>query len=179
MKKTLSYWQMLGFIFTGITGVILHFLFDWANQSIILSPFSAINESIWEHMKLLFFPMFVFSIIESVFIGKDYKSFWCVKVIGIVFGMALIPVLYYSINGIVGHTPDFVNIAIFYVAAAISYILETSLLKKDSIDCRSPKKAIVILVLISVIFAILTFIPPRIPLFQDPITKTYGYFEII
>ena len=179
MKKTLSFWQTLGFIFTGIMGVILHFRVDWTNQSIILSPFSAINESIWEHMKLLFFPMFVFSIIESIFIGKDYKSFWCVKLMGIIFGMALIPVLYYSINGMFGPTPDFVNIAIFYVAAAISYILKTSLLKKDSIACHSPKNAVVILVLIAVIFAILTFIPPRIPLFQDPITKTYGYFQII
>ncbi len=177
MKKTLSFWQTLGFIFTGIMGVILHFLFDWANQIIILSPFSAVNESIWEHMKLLFFPMFIFSIIESSFIGKDYKSFWCAKLIGIVFGISLIPVLYYSINGIFGSTPDFVNISIFYVASAISYILETSLLKKDSLNCHSPKRAIVILVLIAVIFAILTFSPPKIPLFQDPITKTYGYFS--
>ena len=111
MKKSVFIWQILGFIFTGVAGVVLHFLFDWTNQSIIVALFSAVNESIWEHMKLLFFPMFVFAIIESRYIGNDYKSFWCVKLIGIVLGVALIPILYYTINGIFGSTPDFVNIA--------------------------------------------------------------------
>ena len=179
MKKSVFIWQILGFIFTGVAGVVLHFLFDWTNQSIIVALFSAVNESIWEHMKLLFFPMFVFAIIESRYIGNDYKSFWCVKLIGIVLGVALIPILYYTINGIFGSTPDFVNIAIFYVASAISYITETWLMKKDTINCESPKIAIGILVLISAVFAVLTFTPPKIPLFEDPITNTYGYYQIM
>lgn len=114
MKKLLSTWQIAGFIFTGIAGVLLHFLFDWTNQSIITAPFSAVNESIFEHMKLLFFPMFVFAFIENYYIGKGYKNFWCVKLIGILLGVVLIPVLYYAINGIFGMTPDWVNIAIFF-----------------------------------------------------------------
>ncbi len=177
MKKTLFFWQTLGFIFTGILGAVLHFLFDWTNQSIIVALFSAVNESVWEHMKLLFFPMFVFAVIENLYIGKDYKSFWCVKLMGIMLGIALIPILYYTINGIFGSTPDFVNIAIFYVASAISYVVETRLMKKDIVNCKSPKKALAILALSAVVFAALTFIPPQIPLFQDPVTNTYGYYQ--
>lgn len=155
--------------------MLLHFLFDWTNQNIIVSLFSAVNESIWEHMKLLFFPMFVFALIESRFIGKNYKSFWCVKLIGIVLGIALIPILYYFINGAFGPTPDWVNIAIFFVTAAISYLVETILLKQNCIICSSPGTPLLILFLIAFLFATLTFIPPHIPLFRDPITKTYGY----
>ena len=179
MKKSLFFWQMLGFVFTGAAGVILHFLFDLTNQSMFVAPFSAVNESIWEHMKLLFFPMFLFAIIENLYIGKDYKSFWCAKLTGIVLGILLIPVLYYTINGIFGSTPDYVNTAIFYVASAISYIVETWLMKKDIINCKSPKKALGILALIAVAFAVLTFIPPQIPLFQDPITNSYGYYQMM
>lgn len=177
MRKSLSSWQIIGFIFTSIVGVILHFLFDWIGQSIFVAPFSAVNESIWEHMKLLFFPMFVFALVENRYIGKEYKSFWCIKLMGTVLGVMLIPVLYYTINGIFGTTPDWGNIAIFFVTAAVSYFVETWLLKQGSISCETPGRALVILWLIAFLFVVLTFAPPHIPLFEDPITKTYGYIK--
>lgn len=179
MKKTLWLWQLVGFIFTAVAGVILHFLFDWTDESVLVAPFSAVNESIWEHMKLLFFPMLVFAIIESGYIGKDYKNFWCAKLIGIVFGTVLIPVLYYVINGAFGPTPDWVNIAIFFVSVAVSYYAEIRILENDLAYCKSPSKAFAVLVLIGVIFMVLTFMTPQIPIFKDPITNTYGYWKSI
>lgn len=174
MKKSLSIWQITGFIFTGIFGVILHFLYNWNNQSIIVAPFSAINESIWEHMKLLFFPMFVFALFEKHYIDQTTKNFWCIKLIAIVIGTILIPVFYYTINGIFGMTPDWINILIFFVTAAISYFIETQLLVHSTIKCTYPSHALFILLLITFLFIIFTFIPPHIPLFADPITNTYG-----
>ncbi len=179
MKKSLVAWQIAGFIFTGIAGVILHFLFDWTNQSILVAPFSAVNESIWEHMKLLFFPMLVFTLVESRYIGKEYKSFWCVKLIGILLGIALIPVLYYTINGIFGATADFVNIAIFFATAAVSYFTKTRLLKQNIVNCKSSGTVAVILGIMALLFVVFTFVPPQIPLFEDPITNTYGYWQEI
>ncbi|MBQ3119001.1 MAG: hypothetical protein IJC10_04495 [Clostridia bacterium] len=179
MKKSLWLWQLGGFIFTAVAGVILHFLFDWTNESVLVAPFSAVNESIWEHMKLLFFPVLVFAIIESRYIGKDYKNFWCAKLIGIVLGTVLIPVLYYVINGAFGPTPDWVNIAIFFVSAAVSYCAETRILENDLVYCKSSSKAFAILLLIGVIFMVLTFMTPQIPIFKDPITNTYGYWKSI
>ena len=175
MNKSLYNWQIAGFVFTGIAGVILHFLFDWSGESIIIAPFAAVNESVFEHMKLLFLPMFIFSIIESCYIKKEYENFWCVKLIGILLGVLLIPVLYYTINGAFGMTPDWVNIAIFFIASALSYWVETRLLKSNNIACNYPQKALLVLCLVAFIFMLLTFMTPKIPLFEDPITNTYGY----
>ena len=175
MKKTVSRWQLAGFIFTGIAGVILHFLFDWTGGSVLVAPFSAVNESIFEHMKLLFFPMLLFAFVERRYIEKEYESFWCVKLIGIVIGVILIPVLYYTIRGVFGVIPDWVNIAIFFVTAAVSYLLETRSFKQNSVECESPEIAFIILCLIALVLVILTFAPPHIPLFEDPITGTYGF----
>lgn len=171
MKKTLFTSQILGFVFTGIMGVILHFLFDWTNQNVLVATFSAVNESIWEHMKLLFFPMFIFALIESRYVGKEYKNFWCIKLIGIVLGLMLIPAMYYTINGAFGITPDWVNIAIFFVIAAISYFVETKLFKKADLNCKSPALALLVLWLIALVFVVFTFIPPNIPIFEDPTQK--------
>jgi len=175
MKKSISVWQIAGFVFTGFMGVLLHFLFDWSGGSVSVAPFSAVNESIWEHLKLLFFPMLVFALIESRYLGRDYKNFWCVKLMGIAFGVVLIPVLYYTINGIFGMTPDWVNIAIFFVAAAAGFLLETRLFEQNNLNCKSPRVAFSILWLIVLVFFIFTFVPPQIPLFKDPVTGGYGF----
>ena len=178
MKKSLSFWQFAGFLFTAVAGVLLHFLYDWSNQSVFIAPFSAINESIWEHMKLLYFPMFAFALVERQFIGDEYANYWCAKLAGILLGLTLIPVLYYSYTGIFGVQVDWINIAIFFVATATTYLFETWLLKKEGWKCPSPLLALLVLCLIGYAFVIWTYTPPAIPLFQDPMSGKYGVFDL-
>lgn len=173
MKKSLSFWQFAGFVFTGVAGTLLHFLYDCTGSTFI-ALFSAVNESIWEHMKILFFPMFVFALLESRYFAKDYENYWCAKLIGILIGLTIIPTMYYTYTGALGVSADWFNILIFFIAAAAVFIIETWLMKGDKSFCKSPTAAIAILCLIAVLFMFFTFTPPKIPLFQDPITKTYG-----
>lgn len=173
MKRDISLWQFAGFAVTSLVGTLLHFLYDWTNQSILIAPFSAVNESTWEHMKLLFFPMFIFALIQSRFF-KTYENFWCVKLAGIVTGLVLIPVLFYTYNGVFGKSPDWVNIAIFFIAAALSFISEAWLFKKDRMHCKSPWISVTLICIIAILFVVFTFATPQIPLFQDPLTGTYG-----
>lgn len=173
MKRSISYWQTIGFIFSAISGTVLHFLFDWTNGSILSSLFSAVNESIWEHMKLLFYPMLLFALVEYLYWGKTQTTFWCIKLTGILFALAMIPVLYYTYTGVLGESADWFNITIFYLAAGAAFCLETKLFQRDFCPIGAGA-AIVGLCVILVIFTIFTFSPPQIPLFQDPITGTYG-----
>lgn len=168
MRNKLLYWQIAGFLFTGIAGTLLHFLYDWSNQNIFVASFSAVNESIWEHMKLLFVPMFIFAVLERQFIGTPYENFWCVKLVGILMGIILIPMLYYTYTGISGMSKDWINIAIFFISAVATYLLEIWLFRNTPSFCISPLLALFILCLIALTFVILTFIPPKIPLFQAP-----------
>ena len=174
MKKTISLWQFAGFAFTSFAGTLLHFLYDWTNQSTWSALFSAVNESTWEHMKLLFFPMLIFAWLESRFLKKDVPNFWCVKLIGISVGLLLIPVLFYTYNGVFGPSPDFFNIAIFFISAAFAYWLENKLFQKDFPVCRSAVISITALLFIAVLFVLFTFAPPQIPLFRDPESMLYG-----
>ena len=125
MEKSLKLWRKADFVFTGVLGVILHFLYEWTNNSFFVAPFSAVNESIWEHMKLLFFSLFLFSLIEYRVIGKNYKNYWCTKLFGIMAGILSVPMMYYTYTGALGVSADWFNILIFYIAAAIGYITET------------------------------------------------------
>ena len=173
MKKDLTLWQIIGFGFASLGGTFLHFLYDLTNKSIWSAPFSAVNESTWEHMKLLFFPLFIYAIIQSRYF-KEHKNFWCIKFAGITTGLVIIPALFYTYNGAIEKSPDWLNITIFFIGAFIAFLLETWLFKNKSFKCQKPLPAFLLLVLIGVLFVIFTFSTPKLPIFQDPITGTYG-----
>ena len=173
MRRSIGLWQMLGFGITSLGGTLLHFLYEWLGDAIWVAPFSGVNESTWEHMKLLFWPMFVFAIVQSFFF-RERDAFWCVKLRGILLGIVTIPVLFYTYNGVIGKSPDWLNITIFFISAALAYLYETKLFNTDKVKCKHPKLAIATLCLIALLFVLFTFRTPEIGIFRDPLTGTYG-----
>ena len=174
MARSLSRWQLAGFLFTAVFGTFLHFLFDLTGENLVAGLFSAVNESIWEHLKLIYWPMFLYAMAQYRFGGKELSGFWWVKLAGILFGLGLIPVLYYTYSGIWGKSVDWLNITIFFLAAGAAYYWETVLFRRKE-SCRSaPGIALGVMILIGLIFILLTFFPPQIPLFRDPVTAGYG-----
>ena len=173
MKKSVWLSQLLGFALTSLCGTLLHFLYDWTGKSVWVASFSGVNESTWEHMKLLFWPMLIYALVQSLFF-KEYDAFWCIKLRGMLLGLGLIPILFYTYNGVIGKSPDFINIAIFFISAAIAYIYETRLFGKENPPCKSSKLAVGILIVIALLLVIFTFNTPTIAIFKDPLTKTYG-----
>lgn len=168
-----SLWQAAGFAITTLLGTLLHFLYDWTGGSILWAPFSGVNESTWEHMKLLFWPLFLFALVQRPFF-REQANYWCIKLLGILAGLALIPILFYTLGGMFGTTPDWINIAIFYICAALVFLLEWWLFKKNSFPCKHPAFALLGICLIGAAFVVFTFAPPQIPLFEDPLTGSYG-----
>ena len=173
MKRTVWLWQLVGFATTGLFGTILHFLYDWVGGASWVAPFSGVNESTWEHMKLLFWPMLIFAVIQSFFF-RGYEAFWCIKLRGALLGLGLIPVLFYTYNGVIAKSPDWMNIAIFFISAAAVYIYEARALKKGGTPCHFPRLSFAFLCVIGLLFVVFTFNTPSLGIFRDPIDGTYG-----
>ena len=173
MKRSLGLWELVGFGVTALGGTILHFLYEWLGKPFWIAAFSGVNESTWEHMKLLFWPMLIFGIVESFFF-REREDFWCVKLRGMLAGLISIPVIFYTYNGVIGKSPDFINIAIFFIAAALSYAYEWHLFKSEKTKCASPKAALCALIGIAVLFVLFTFRTPEINIFKDPVTNSFA-----
>ncbi len=173
MKRDTGLWQFVGFAAVSLLGTLLHFLYELTGST-FAALFSAVNESTWEHMKLIFFPMLLFALIESRYVGKEYENYWCIKLKGTLIGLIMIPALFYTLRGAFGETPDYINISIFFVSAAIAFFCESKEFKKGSAACTFEKTAPLIFILIAGMFWIFTFIPPEIPLFRDPVSGDYG-----
>ena len=116
MKRELRRWEIVGFIATGLFGTLLHFVYEWTGGNRVIAVFSAVNESTWEHMKLLFIPFLVFTVVEFIVFSEAFRNFFAVKAASILLGLVSIPALFYTLTGMFGKLPDWVNITIFFLA---------------------------------------------------------------
>ncbi|MBQ9736772.1 MAG: hypothetical protein IJV96_08330 [Clostridia bacterium] len=173
MKRQMGLWQLFGFALSTLLGTVLHFLYEWSGKAVWVAPFSGVNESTWEHMKLLFFPMLLFAAVERLFF-RERGDFWCVKLKGTLLGLLLIPVLFYTYNGVVGQSPDWINIVIFFVSAAVAFWYEARAFKKESAGCTHRAWALAALLGIAALFVLFTFATPHLGIFKDPLTGTFG-----
>ena len=59
-------WEVAGLFAVILLGNTLHFVYDWTGQARWAAYISAVNESTWEHMKLLFVPWFLWTAAECI-----------------------------------------------------------------------------------------------------------------
>lgn len=175
MRKRLFLWELVGFLWTSAAGTLLHFLYDWSGGSVIAAAFSGVNESTWEHMKLLLFPMLLFSVAQVCVMGRNYPNILAVRTVSILLGLALIPMLFYTYTGTLGVQASWANIAIFYVAVLASFLLDYVLLSKGKLSAPWQQIAgLLILWALAFAFVWFTFRPLEFPLWRDPVTGQFG-----
>ena len=175
MKKInlLSY-EIIGLFIEALLGILFHFTYTWLHQNSFIGLFSAINESTWEHLKLIFFPSLFITFIGWKIYKKDYPNYLCAKTESIFISLAFLVIFFYTFKGIFGSFPV-INILSFFLALII---LEICFFKKINNNSYCSKVCLFILFLFIFLFFLFTFYPPHIPLFQDPLTKTYGRTKV-
>lgn len=171
MKK----WHLAGFVFTIIIGTLGHFVYQWSGENVILAPFFAVNESTWEHLKLLAVPLMLFSIAEYAGYGKALPNFLTARTFCALGGMTAIIVVFYGYTAFTKQNWLWADICVFILAAALSYYLSYVLLKHGLLSGKGWEIAArVLLALLAVSFILFTAQPPHLFLFQEPVTGQYG-----
>ena len=164
-----------GVFFTVLLGTLLHFTYDLSGNSDFVAIFSAVNESTWEHLKLIFFPMTIFMLIEFFIYGKNHTNFFASKFIGIISGMAFITVVFYTYNGIIGTSGGIFNILLFIAGVIFAYIVYYKILTEKYLTSSILNKiSVFALATLFIMFWVFTFYPPLINIFKDPVTGGYG-----
>lgn len=174
-KNKIRNYQIFSVIFTFILGTLLHFTYELSGESSIIASFSAVNESVWEHLKLLFFPMLLATIIGYFYIGKNVPNFLCSKTIGIIASILFTVIFFYTYSGILGKNIAIIDISLFFIATILGEYV-TNRLMNSTFKCNH-KIAIIILVLIGICFITFTYSAPKIGIFKDQITGQYGLIK--
>lgn len=166
-KKLLAY-TIGGVLFVSVLGTLLHFAYEWSGGNRIVALFTPVNESTWEHMKLLFFPMLVYILFEYFQLKEDFPGILCGGFTGILVGTILIPLLFYGYTGIFGRNFTAADIAIYYISVIIGFIVNYYL--ADQCDQKIYEMAVSgIILLLAIAFMVFTFHPPDGRIFMDPL----------
>jgi len=180
MRVSIKKWYIIGTVFIILVGSLLHFVYEWSGKNLIVGIFSPVNESVWEHLKMLFWSSFFFSIVEYFVIGKRYNPYIISKAISFYIGILLIIIMFYTYKGIVGNHYTIVDIIIYVVSVTISQYIGYKITKKYSIRSGVLNTiSLFSIILLILSFVVFSFNPPKIPLFKDSNTNSYGIREII
>src|SRR5665647_1325818 len=94
-RKRILKWEMWGILFIFLIGATFHFIFELSGKNTIVGLFGAVNESVWEHIKIGFWPAFIWAIIEFFIWGRKIKNFLIAKGVSFVLIGVLITGIYY------------------------------------------------------------------------------------
>jgi len=172
-KSTFGY-ELAGIVFIVIIGSMLHFTFELSGHQPVVGVFSAVNESVWEHLKLGFWPALVWVLFEYRSIKKSTNNFFFAKTVGIYLIPTVIPILFYSYTAVLGESVLVIDILTFVVAVIVGQLVSYKLLIYRRLPHILNKISLVALVLLGVAFILFTFYPPHLSLFRDPVTGEYG-----
>lgn len=173
-KISLKTFEIISTIFTIIVGTLLHFVYEWSNNNIVVGIIGAINESTWEHLKILFIPMLITTIVGYYYF-KDTPNYLCNKTKGILLALSFIVIFFYTYSGIIGTDFAFINILSFIVAIIVGEVYTYKKIQSNY-KC-SDYLSMKILTILTLCFIVFTFTPPHIGLFKDPINQTYGILK--
>jgi len=173
---------VIGCIVTILLGVLSHFAYDISGNSFLFGLFFPVNESIWEHLKLALVPLTIFAITYSFIYTKQkhmLNNFWYYIASSIIISMLLIPVSHYTYKLIFKVVPDFVNVLIYIISIIISFYYLYRKLSMEYINSSSKNKnstGILRITILYLLFIIFTIYPPKLELFRDPVTNTFGIY---
>ena len=157
-------------------GFLWHFLFELSGNNYFVGLFAPVNESVWEHLKILFFPFVILAIVEYFIYGKECYNFFSSKLFGLSIGLLTIITCYYTAVGALGINNMPVNLAIFVIAVVLAYVLSYMRMLKTPRMAGSyfETAAIALTSVLFSLFLIFTYHTPCIPLFRDPTTMNYS-----
>ena len=174
-EKRLIKYEFVSAIFSMILGTLLHFTYDWSDKNTFVGIFSAINESTWEHLKILFFPILITTIIGYFYTKKETDNYICYKVKGLLLSIIFTTVFFYTYNGVLGSNILILDISSFYASIILGEVYTIKQIKKKE-KCNQKVTAF-ILILLTISFVVYTFYTPHIGIFKDPLSNTYGIYK--
>ena len=172
--------ELIVILFCLILGTLLHFTYEWSGENLFIGSFSAVNESVWEHLKLVFYPMVIAAIVEYFFVKDVSNNYVEAKTIGIFTAICFIIVSFFTYSGIIGTSIIVIDILIFIISIILGEYVAYRLMKRENestvtTECLS----IIILVFLLLCFIIFTYLPPEVNLFRDVTTGIYGIGNIL
>ncbi len=159
----------LAFIIISIVGTLWHFIYEWTGENTIVGAVAPVNESVWEHLKLLFFPALFYFIIEYFLSKERYENLISAGVIGIFTGMLTIIAFFYTYKGILGFEVPALDVLSYFLGLGVMLYVKSRILRNKFFSSKASKSlSLTITAVTAVLFVIWSFYPPTLGIFIPP-----------
>ena len=167
--------ELIGIIVTCLLAPLFHFIYEWSGSNYFVGMFSAVNESVWEHSKIIYFPFLFYAIAEYFIVKPDFKRFWASKAVALAFLPLVMMAFFYTYTGIFGVELLIVDIISTLVWLFFAFLISYNLYKSQRrLEVFFGWFAVLFILLLAVELLFTAF-PPGIPLFRDSNTGLYGF----
>lgn len=168
--------ELFGIVPIVLLGSALHFAFAWSGGWRPLAIVAAVNESVWEHLKLAFWPALVWALVVRRLAQPPVAAYWLAKALGLLAVPLTVGVLYYSYKALLDRNILALDIGIFVVAVAVGQLTAAVLLVRLE---RRPAAwlhplGIVLLLAQVLAYSLFTYLPPPLLLFEEERSGRYG-----
>ncbi|MBQ8538490.1 MAG: hypothetical protein IJ433_02440 [Ruminococcus sp.] len=169
--------EAVGVIVIYLIATLLHFVYNLSGGSTLSILFGAVNESVWEHVKIFAVGYVVWSLIELLWVKPPFKKFVTAKTVSLYFLSLSIIVFFYTYNLFTEEPILIVDLISSFIFVALSQFISFKLTASDNEIADYFPVAILLLMTYFVMFFSFTVFPPKVDLFKDPVTGMYGIIE--
>jgi hypothetical protein len=173
MNRSLLKWELTGIGVIFLMGSGFHFLFDAFGSNPIAGIFFPVNESVFEHLKLTFWPTIIWAAFSYSFLKSTANNFLIAKAAAVII-MPLVIIALFYVYTVVTADNVVADILIFLAAVAAGQFVNYLLLKTHPLPQWLSGLSPIIILALGVLYALFTFYPPYTGLFMDSNTGGYG-----
>ena len=150
-----------------------HFVYDLI-PNFVTAIFFPVNESIWEHMKIIFGVIIFGSLISLILMEKfkiKYNNFYVEIIIKAILGVIFYLAIFIPLYNIFGENL-FISITLMLITYIVMEFIGYKILLLDELNIKI--LPIILIILSYILFALLTFYPPHYSIFFDETKLIYG-----
>jgi uncharacterized protein DUF6512 len=174
MNCLLNRWDLLGISFIILVGTALHFAFAWSGYWKPMALVAPVNESVWEHFKLAFWPALLWAFLENAMRELNARAFWSAKGYALLATPILIAVIFYGYTAVLEQNIFALDIATFVIAVVATQLASAQLLKANIHTRWGHSIGISLLLCQIAAYSTFTYYPPPVGLFEDGRNGTRG-----
>ncbi len=179
MKRKSWQLELLGIPFIVIVGSLLHFTFAWSGYWPPVALMPAVNESVWEHLKLAFWPALVWAAAVLVALRPNSVQFWSARGYTLLIAPLLIVSIFYTYTAILGRNFLALDIATFVIAVVAGQVGSSALASAPRPSSYAIAAGIILLICQLAAYSTFTYYPPPLSLFTDSRDGTRGIPTVV
>jgi len=172
--NVLQKWKLTGMVTVVVAGSLMHSIYPWSGETRWLGFLFPVNESVWEHLKMGYYALFLYALVAYPFLHRKVHNFWFAKLVGVFVLNVTVVLVFYTYTALIGRSIVLIDILSYVLGAMLSQQLIHRIYLEKVLFRYAGIVGIGGMLIIGLMFAWFTLHPPFKSIFRDGRNGSYG-----